>query len=59
MVAGTALLAQSVPLQHQQEISKFASFASELERQVSRIIGLLPILSDFEPAKRSKGMFQE
>ena len=59
MGAGTALWAQSVPLQHQQQISNFASFASELERKSKQKIGLLAILSDFEPAKRSKGMFQE
>ena len=59
MGVGTALWAQSVSLQHQQQISNFASFASELERKASKKIGLLAILSDFEPAKRYKGMFQE
>ena len=33
--AGTPLGSQSVPLQRQKPISKFASFISELEREVS------------------------
>ena len=36
MGADTALWQQSVPLQHQQQISNFESFASELEGKVSQ-----------------------
>ena len=45
MGAGIALWLQSVPLQYQQQISNFASLASELEREVSKKVGLLALIT--------------
>ena len=45
MGAGTALWPQSVPLQQQQQISNFVSFASELERKVSKKSDFLPLIT--------------